>query len=74
MTLRCTLDGLLHRAQLSPCQDELVVFDGGESFVMDALEALFYQLVSATSDELVLLERSRYRLLRRAADFQYIGD
>jgi hypothetical protein len=72
--IRCMLDGLLHHAEMSPCQDELVVFDNGETFVMDALEALYYQLVSATPDEILKLERSRYRLLRRAADFDYINE
>jgi hypothetical protein len=41
---------------------------------MDALEAQYYELVSATPDEILALGRSRYRLLRRAADFQHVGE
>jgi hypothetical protein len=67
--LRCTLDGLLLDAMLCPHTDELVAFDGDESFVMEAVEALYYELVAATSEELLGLERARYRLLRRAQDF-----
>jgi hypothetical protein len=47
----------------------LRVADGGEAFRMEALEALFYEIVSATSDELLALERAHYRLLRKAEDF-----
>lgn len=71
MILRCTLDGIAHRAKWSPAAGALVVFDGDESFEMEALEARFYQVISATPDELRELERSRYRLLRRAADFEH---
>jgi hypothetical protein len=49
----------------------LRAYDGAESFVLEALEALYYEVVSATAEELLHLERSHYRLLRRAADFAY---
>jgi hypothetical protein len=49
----------------------LVAFDGGEAFVLEALEALYYEVVSATVEEILGLERTHYRLLRRAADFAY---
>ena len=40
--------------------------------IIDLLEmkALFYELVSATSDELTMLQRAGYRLLRVAEDFR----
>lgn len=74
MRIRCTLDGLVLRAELSASRDELIVFDGEESFVMDAVEALYYHLVAATADEVRRLAQSRYRLLRRAADFELVND
>jgi hypothetical protein len=46
-----------------------VAYDGEEGFALEALEAAFYELVSATRTEIVGLERARYRLLRRADDF-----
>ena len=70
MTLRCKLDGLLLRGQMSRRTAALVAHDGGESFVMDALEALYYELVSATAEELLWLEQAHYRLLHRGADFR----
>jgi hypothetical protein len=73
VTLRCTLDGLLLCAEFTPA-NEMVVYDGDESFVLEAVEALFYQLVSATREELLTLEQSRYRLLRPAGDFQFAAD
>jgi hypothetical protein len=68
--IRCTLDGLMLHAEMHPTRDALVVFDGDEAFVMEAVEAVFYELVSATAEELLQLERARYRLLRRAEDFR----
>ena len=70
MILRCTLDGLLLPAHIHPCQPRLVAFDGDESFVMEAVEAVFYELVSATPEEIHDLRHARYRLLRTAEDFQ----
>jgi hypothetical protein len=74
VTIRCLLDGLLLYATLQTEPTTLRAFDGDESFVMEAVEALYYELVSATFEELLGLERARYRLLRRGADFQQIED
>jgi hypothetical protein len=67
--LRCVLDGLLLPAEFRPDTAALVAYDGDEGFRMEALEALFYELVSATRDEVVRLQRGGYRLLRFADDF-----
>jgi hypothetical protein len=72
VTLRCRLDGLLLPAVLRPTEARVVAFDGDEPFPLEAVEAAFYELVTANSDELLALERGRYRLLRRAADFQLL--
>jgi hypothetical protein len=74
VTIRCLLDGLLLYATLCPERRTLLTFDGDESFAMEAVEAMYYELVSATRDELVGLERACYRLLRRAADFRQVED
>jgi hypothetical protein len=68
--IRCTLDGLLLHAEMHPEGNALVAFDGDEPFVMEAVEALLYELVSATPEELLQLQRARYRLLRLADDFR----
>lgn len=69
MTLRCVLDGLMLHAELRPTALHLVVYDGDESFVLEAVEALYYELVEADECERRQVERV-YRLLRRAADFR----
>ena len=69
MTLRCVLDGLLLPATLRP-GPELLAWDGDESFALEAVEAVFYEVVSATQGELLGLQRACYRLLRLAADFR----
>lgn len=74
MTIRCLLDGLLLYATFRADPPVLLAFDGDEAFVMEAVEALYYELVSATREELLDLERACYRLLRRAADFQHAED
>jgi hypothetical protein len=71
--IRCTLDGLLLDAQIGPGQGSLVAYDGEEAFCMEAIEARFYELVSATCEELLRIQRARYRLLRFADDFAYEG-
>ncbi len=71
MTLRCVLDGLLLDGRLDSEEPSVVAYDGDESFVLEALEALYYEVVTATAEELMRLERAHYRLLRRATDFQY---
>jgi hypothetical protein len=70
MTLRCLLDGLLLPATLDRGTPPLVAFDGDDAFAMEAMEAVYYELVSATRDELVGLQRAHYRLLRLARDFR----
>jgi hypothetical protein len=74
MTLRCLLDGLLLPASLRREEPLLMAYDGEEGFALEALEALYYELVSATAAELLGLERARYRLLRRAEDFVYLNN
>jgi len=49
-----------------------MAYDGVEGFRLEAVEALFYELVSATGDEIVLLQRAGYRLLRISEDFQHV--
>jgi hypothetical protein len=71
VTLRCLLDGLLLPARLQGGKSPLVAYDGDESFVMEALEAVYYEVVAATVEEWLGLEQGRYRLLRRAADFHW---
>jgi hypothetical protein len=73
--LRCTLDGLLLPANLCSSRLALVAFDSGEAFALEALEVMYYQLVSATRREVLGLEQLGYRLLRRAKDFEVVeGD
>jgi hypothetical protein len=72
--IRCLLDGLLLDATVRADPPILLAFDGDEAFVMEAVEALHYELVSATREELLGLERACYRLLRRAADFRHVED
>ncbi len=72
MTLRCVLDGLLLRGRVTSPDPALVAYDGDESFVLEALEALYYEVVSATAEELLRLEQGGYRLLRRSPDFEYL--
>lgn len=72
MTLRCVLDDLLYGADLRNGVPPLVVYDGDESFVLEAVEATYYELVAATEDECRLIRRA-YRLLRLAADFRRLA-
>lgn len=74
MVIRCLIDGLILPARLVRDPDPgvgyaLWAYDGDEGFPLEALEALYYEVVSATSAELVGLEQARFRLLRRAEDF-----
>src|SRR5437870_4413556 len=48
--IRCTLDDLLLDAELLSPAHVLRAYDGEEAFVMDALEAQYYELVSATPE------------------------
>jgi len=74
MMLRCLLDGLLLPAHFGPGEPPLLAHDGDEVFGLEAMEALFYEVVAATPEELLELERHHYRLLRRAADFHQLGN
>ena len=69
MILRCVLDGLLLPGEFRPGTPPLMAYDGDEAFRIEAVEALFYELVSATSDEMMRLQSAGYRLLRVAGDF-----
>jgi hypothetical protein len=73
VTLRCLLDGLLLPAELQREGTALVAYDGDEGFVMEAVEAVYYELVSATREEILGLQRARYRLLRTAGDFECVA-
>lgn len=70
MILRCVLDGLLLPAEVCHKSCALVARDGEESFALEALEARFYELVSATWDDVVRLQQCGYRLLRFSSDFR----
>jgi hypothetical protein len=72
VTLRCLLDGLLLPARVGG-EPPVVAYDGQEAFGLEALEALYYEVVTATTEEWLLLERLHYRLLRRAADFRWVA-
>jgi hypothetical protein len=71
VTLRCLIDGLLLPARIARGYDSLIAYDGEEAFALEALEALYYEVVAATREEWLALERAHYRLLRRAPDFRW---
>ena len=73
MTLRCVLDGLLLPAEVVQTSPPLIAYDGEESFPVEAMEALYYEIVDASPCELLHLEQARYRTLRKAADFELVG-
>ena len=67
MTLRCVLDGLLLPAVVKAREHPpLRAWDGHESF---AVEARYYEVVTATREEILKLEEARYRLLKPARNF-----
>src|SRR4051795_3181749 len=70
--LRCMLDGLLLPAVLRAAIPPIVVYDGDESFLLEAVEALYYELVEATDDERRLVQQ-HYRLLKVAGDYRRIA-
>ena len=72
MILRCTIDQLLLYAERHPFAPAIVAYDGDEPFAMERVEAAYYELVEASPDDVLWLEQSGYRLLRRAADFRYV--
>jgi hypothetical protein len=71
VTLRCLLDGLLLPACFSAGKPSLVAFDGDECFALEAIEAMYYEVVAATAEEWLRVENARYRLLRQAEDFHW---
>ena len=72
MTLRCTLDGLLLPAVLDEAKSVLIAYDGDEPFEMERCEAVFYELVAASREEVRRLQAARYRLLSMADDFAVV--
>lgn len=72
--IRCVLDGLLLGAVVGTEPPALLAFDGDESFALEKIEALYYEIVAATREELIALERACFRLLRRAADFRHVEE
>jgi hypothetical protein len=65
VVLRCVVDGLLLEARLGAERPPLLAYDGDEAFGLEAVEALFYEVVSATADELLGLERAAQSALVR---------
>jgi hypothetical protein len=72
VTLRCVLDGLLLPAELADNPLRLIAYDGMEAFEMEAMEAVYYELVEATPEEILGLQTARFRMLRRAEDFELV--
>ena len=72
LTLRCVIDDLLLPARWVGPGPQLIVHDGAESFVLEQVEALFYELVASTEEERLMVLR-QYRLLRTAADFRRVA-
>jgi hypothetical protein len=66
------LDGLVLPAEWRLGVPPLVVHDDDESFLLEQIEALYYELVAATDDERLLIQRY-YRLLRMAEDFHRVA-
>jgi hypothetical protein len=73
LTIRCLIDGLLLHATVGCGGGPVLAYDGAEAFALEAVEALFYEIVSASAEEILGLEQARFRLLRRAADFRGAG-
>ena len=73
MKLRCNQDGLVLNAFLRPGSHTLIAVDGDEAFAMETVEALYYEVVSATREELLQLQQAGYRLLRIADDFKAVA-
>ncbi len=71
--LRCVLDGLLLDATVGGGDALVTAYDGEEPFGLEAVEALYYEIVMADAKELLNLERAHFRLLRRAADFLLVS-
>jgi hypothetical protein len=72
LLLRCLIDDLLLPAEVQPDADRILVYDDDESFLLEYVEAMYYELVAATEDERLTIQRN-YRLLRTAADFRRVA-
>ena len=73
MTLRCVLDGLLLPAVIRAREfPPITAWDGDEAFPVEPVEAMYYEMVTATRDELLQVEQAHYRLLKPANDFQLL--
>ncbi len=72
MVVRCVLDGLVLPAELRTGVPPVVVYDGDESFLLEPVEAVYYELLAATEDERLIVQRY-YRLLRLAPDFHRVA-
>lgn len=70
MLLRCKLDNLLLNAH--PQRRSLIAYDGDEGFEMERVEAIYYELVASTPQDLDWLDQAGYRWLRLAPDFTFI--
>lgn len=69
MLLRCTLDGLLLPTRIDHAAKRLIAYDGHESFALQPIEAVYYEVVAATPQERDWLTLHPLRLLRFAEDF-----
>lgn len=65
MYFRCRIDGLILPAELAP-DGRVRLYDGEESFVLEAAEAAYYE--ADVPGSLWLRLAARYRLLRRAPE------
>lgn len=65
------LDGLLLPAEVQAGEQGVRAYDGDEGFDLEALEGIFYEVVTATREEWLALERMHYRVMRRASDFAW---
>ena len=70
MLLRCKIDRLLLPARPNVQRRALIAWDGNEPFALERVECMYYEIVSATSEEQLWLERNGYRFLKPAADFR----
>lgn len=66
MLLRCRLDGLLLPAYFTAVGN-LRLADGDEEFDLEAIEAMYYEVIAATPADWRRLS-ARYRLLSRGAE------
>jgi hypothetical protein len=63
---------LLLPAFLDENKSVLIAYDGDEPFEMERGEAVFYELVSASREEMRRVQAARYRLLAVAEDFAVV--